>query len=286
MIVTNLEKEYIKNIAILLTCYNRINQTLRCLESLLQVSVPQNHRIEVFLVDDNSPDATGKIVKDTYPQVNVIYGDGELYWNRGMILAWKTAAQKLDYDFYLWLNDDVILVKETLNIFLDDLQKSGKEAAIIAGACKSSTNKVSYSGYLKKNGKKKLIPTGAPQQCDYFNGNVVLIPSSIFKKVGFLDPLFHHAQGDFDYGLRAKKEGFISYISSKYVGICELNKELPVWCNPNYSFITRWKHFKSPLGGRPKLNFAFNKRHNGLASAIFHYCTIHIRSILPILWKK
>ena len=46
-------------------------------------------------------EAVGKM----FPQVHIIKGDGNLFWNRGMYMAWQAAIKEKDYDFYLWLND-------------------------------------------------------------------------------------------------------------------------------------------------------------------------------------
>ena len=85
----------IMKIAILMTCHNRRETTLRCLESLAlekRVGVGQ-WKIDVFLVDDGSTDGTDEAVKATFPKVNVIRGTGNLYWAKGMELAWKTCLQ-------------------------------------------------------------------------------------------------------------------------------------------------------------------------------------------------
>ena len=76
----------IMKIAILMTCHNRRETTLRCLRGL-----PSD--VEVYLVDDGSTDGTDEAVKATFPKVNVIRGTGNLYWAKGMELAWKTCLQ-------------------------------------------------------------------------------------------------------------------------------------------------------------------------------------------------
>ena len=40
-----------------------------------------------------------------------------------MHLAWETAAKLNDYDFYLWLNDDVTLHKGAISELLNDSSK-------------------------------------------------------------------------------------------------------------------------------------------------------------------
>lgn len=92
-----------KRIAIIMTCFNRKEKTLKCLGSLLADS---EHNLQVYMVDDGSTDGTGDAVKVSFPQVNVIRGDGNLFWNRGMHMAFSKAVE-VGYDFYLWVNDDV-----------------------------------------------------------------------------------------------------------------------------------------------------------------------------------
>ncbi|WP_172594390.1 glycosyltransferase family 2 protein [Mariniphaga sediminis] len=277
-------QENTHKIAVLLTCFNRREKTLSCLNSLFGASMPEPYVAEVFLVDDGSTDGTGKAVKEQYPQVNIISGNGDLFWNRGMNLAWKTAAERKDFDFYLWLNDDVVLHEDSIEMLMQDFQKTGTQKAIVVGACCSQTGEATYSGYVSLRKKRMVKPTGEVQLCDYFNGNVVLIPTPVFEKVGFMDPVFHHGQGDFDYGLRAQKVGINSWVSSGFVGVCERHSELPRWCNPAYSLLARWKSFKSPLGGRPKSTFIFQRKYMGLPLAMFHYFTIHLRLIFPKIW--
>ena len=70
-------------IAAIITCHNRKEKTLVCLKSLFQII--QN--IDVFLTDDGSTDGTSEAVKKIYPQVNIIQGDGNLFWSRGMYIV-------------------------------------------------------------------------------------------------------------------------------------------------------------------------------------------------------
>ncbi len=274
------------NIAVLITCHNRKVKTLQCLKSLFNNEIPHNYKIEVFLVDDGSTDGSGTEIKKIFPQVNIIVGDGNLFWNRGMNLAWKTAVDIRDFNFFLWLNDDIELHQNSLNILLNDYLSVGSDDSIIVGACSSITGDVTYSGYIGLTKKLIIKPNGTIQKCEYFNGNIVLIPHSVFNKIGYLDSNFHHGQGDFDYGLRAKKKEINSWVSSKYIGICERHIEFPKWCNPDLSFKKRWESFRSPLGGRPSSTFFFQRKYIGLCTAIFHYLTLHLRLVIPKIWNK
>ena len=89
-----------KRIAALLTVHNRKDKTLACLGDLYKQHLPEGVVMEVYLTDDGCTDGTRESVKEKFPQVVIVNGDGSLFWNRGMIAAWKEAA-KCDYDYYL-----------------------------------------------------------------------------------------------------------------------------------------------------------------------------------------
>ena len=131
---------------------------------------------------------------------------------------------------------------------------------------------------------QRIIPNGETQRCDFFNGNIVLIPNSVYSEIGLLDDVFLHGKGDFDYGLRAKNSGIISYITSQSIGVCERHNQLPVWCNKKFNILKRIRAFYSPLGIDPYRTFIFEKRHYGVFIAIYHLFTIHIRLFFPSIW--
>lgn len=273
-----------ETLAVLITCHNRKDKTINCLTSLYDEIkyLKDTIKTDVFLVDDGSTDGTPEAIEINFPAVHIIPGNGHLYWNQGMYLAWETAS-RFKYDFYLWLNDDVCILPFGLSTLLQD-SREFMDKSIICGACEANDGSVSYSGYIQKS--KILIPVGRPIRCDYFNGNMVLVPKHVFNKLGNLDPVFHHGQGDFDYGLRAKKVGIHSYLSSIVTGECERSSTLPVWCNPAFSIHERYRAFKSPLGGRPRTTFIFQYRHLGLMPALFHYFTIYLRLFFPEQYNR
>lgn len=268
-------------IAILLTCHNRKLKTLQCLNNLfLQKGNEEEYNLEVFLVDDASSDGTAEAIKNQFPEVNIIEGNGNLFWNRGMHLAWKTAIAKKEFDYYVWLNDDTFLFKDALHTLL----LSVKPNSIISGTTQSLISKeTTYGGRINK---KLITPNGNIQSCDYFNGNFVLIPNDVFKVVGIQDPVFHHALGDFDYSLRAKKMGIQLYVAPSFIGTCESHDFVPKWQSSSETFINRLKFLYTPLSGcKPTDFFVFEKRHYGLIRACFHYFTLHLRAIVPSLWN-
>lgn len=207
-----------KRIAVLMTCYNRVNTTLECLRRLFAQGVPEGYLLDVWLVDDASPDKTGEKVKSAYPQVNVIQGTGSLFWCRGMHLAWSVALQHGDtcgwrYDFFIWLNDDVQLKSNAIADMLLDYKRHG---GVIVGKFSSDANESDIS-YGLKGGQ-------------YASGNFVLVPKEVVEKIGIICGKYHHQYGDYDYGLHVKKAGFALSPTRGFSGVCPQQPE-------------RYKHF-------------------------------------------
>lgn len=219
-------------IAVLMTCHNRVETTLACLRRL----VPQlGDGGRVFLVDDGSADSTGVKVKAEFPDVNVINGDGTLYWTKGMHLAWEAAIKSgFMFDFFLWLNDDVMLNPDAISNLISDYTQlttdhqslttihSSMPSPVIVGAC-SEDDAESACSYGATDAKDvKIAPNGSsPQRAwGWFNGNVVLVSNEVFGKVGMISPDYTHARADYDYAERLKLARVPFYVSSKYVGAC------------------------------------------------------------------
>ncbi|MDP5230063.1 MAG: glycosyltransferase family 2 protein [Cellulophaga sp.] len=272
-----------RKIAVLITCFNRKEKSVHCLKQLFS-NVPQNIELKVFLVDDGSTDGTSEAISSEFPQVRIIQGTGSLYWNRGMHLAWKTATDEGSFDYFMLLNDDTFLNDDALEELLYCADATQNKAVISAAFCSATTGEFSYGA--KDNKGKSVIPNGQVTTCFYINGNCMLIPNAVYQKVGILDPIYPHAIGDFDYGHRAMAKGFNLVTTRNYIGTCEPNEKLPTWCYGDIPFKKRVASLYSPLGNsHPKYYFVYTKRHFGIKKAVWHYFTIHLRLLIPGLWK-
>ncbi len=276
---------HLPTIAVLITCHNRKDKTIMCLSHLyFQKGLNENFQMEVFLVDDGSTDGTSEAIQVEFPDVNVIQGNGNLYWNRGMRLAWETAASSKELDYYLWLNDDTFLFEDALINLIDSARSKYNQTAIIGNTISDQKKVISYGGNTIDG--KRIIPNGQLQEAYSFNGNVVLIPKFVFQIVGLLDKRYPHAIGDFDYGLRMRGFNLKSYVTKDFVGSCEENEKLPIWCCHSVSLKNRIKNLYSPLGNsHPYYYFLFERIHYGILTAIKHFLTIHLRLFFPRLWK-
>jgi len=274
-----------QTLAVLITCYNRVNSTLKCLEHLFGAILSEGFELDIYLVDDNSPDQTGNIVKNKYPAINVIKGSGTLYWNGGMRLAWLTAAKNKDYDFYMWLNDDTFLEQNAITVLVDDyfnLKEKNIESILVGPLIDPETKQNVYGGFYNNI---RVIPSGKPQNCNSLVGNVVLVSKNICNSVGILSSLFSHGIGDTDYGIRVLKKGFKIHIASNYIGTCKLNDKIQ-WYDPEISFSERKRLLFSKTGGNYKEYIKFKKMHFGLLQAGLSIAKTITRLYFPKIFIK
>lgn len=268
-------------IAVLLTVHNRKSKTLSCLDSLFKAKLPAGYVFDVYLTDDGCTDGTPEAIRELFPYVNIIKGDGNLYWNRGMYTAWKEAA-KCKYDFYLWLNDDIEFFTNFLELIIDTSQ-TYNNLEIIVGATKSKqTGEFTYGGrYIDGSA---IEPNNKCHMVDMANGNCLLIPSYVFNKIGLMDSFYKHDKGDSDYSLMAKKNNIKIIQAFEYIGYCERHTKIPVWLDTNISLFQRLKYMHGVFGAQPKEVFYFENKHFGLIKAIKKIISNYCRCICPTLW--
>lgn len=237
--------------------FNRRDTTLRCLRSLFS----QQHdglALSVHLLDDASSDGTAEAVRTTFPDVEVINGDGQRFWGRGMFEA-MSAANTRSYDFLLWLNDDVDLLPSALDQLIAYQHAAARAAPgsehIIVGSMQDPVSgSLTYSGFKSVSRfhparLSRVTPTdGELTPCDTMNGNCVLVPAGVVKKIGLIDPTFVQQLGDIDYGYRAKRAGIRLWVTPHPVGKCEPNLKPARWQDPSLGAMARLRLLNTPHG--------------------------------------
>jgi GT2 family glycosyltransferase len=257
-----------ERIAVLITCHNRKAMTIACVERLLLQALPPAVVLKVYLVDDGSTDGTGEAIRDLFPEVQVINGNGSLFWCRGMRLAWQAAALE-DPEFYLWLNDDTVLdPKAICTLYSTWAEQAGasRPNTVVVGSCRDPETGVhTYGGKLRLGGHplilKPIPPANKALPCDTFEGNVVLVPRQVFTKVGALDN-FQHAIGDTDYGYRVRDSGCHLIIAPGYLASCSRNSS-PTYWHKGPSRWQRWCLLNSQKGLPPGDWLLLARRHSG-----------------------
>lgn len=280
----------IKKVAALLTCFNRKEHTLRCLEFLYKNNIPN---LSVFLVDDGSSDGTREAVTKEFSNVTILKGDGFLFWNGGMNKAFEAAIRE-EFSHYLWLNDDTLLYTSAWKILEESALKAQEmnpaPYIIVGSTCDPKTGKLTYGGLTRKEPLKKLkfhsvIPGNDILPCETMNGNCVLIDAAVVERIGGLDPYFTHAIGDFDYGLRATRHNCAVWIAPNFIGTCVKNDGKGSWTDKSLNAGDRLRAIRSTKGLPSKEWKEFAKRYSGIAWPIY-YISPYIRIYIEQFKRK
>ena len=278
--------------AVLITCYNRKEKTLNCIKSLYQSIYPDNYSFEVFLVDDGSTDGTSVAIKERFTQVNIVKGSGNLFWAGGMRLAWKTALSTNEYDAFLLLNDDVVLVNDFFLKLIEAIkytkQNNQADGIYCATTIDKNTNKVTYGGlqilvnglYLKT---KRLQILDKPQYCQIANANILLISNNVVKSIGIFDEKYTHGIADYDFTYNAHKKGFPIVLASGYGGYCS-DDHGNNWRGIDLSLTKRIEYLKSAKG------LAYNEYLYYIAKNFplfypYSFIMLWVKTLFPFLWE-
>lgn len=221
------EDRFLGRVTVLMTSFNRRQQTLACLRSLFDME--GQAALRVILVDDSSSDGTAAAVGEAFPDVTLVEGTGALYWAGGMRLAFERAWEQA-FDYLLWLNDDVVLASDAVKLLVGTERELRpiRGPSIIVGALQDpATGATTYSGVarrgLRRTEFRQIAPGNAPRRAETMNGNVVLVPRDVAQRLGPFARAYRHGIADYDYGLRGAAAGIETWIAPTFVGTCSRN---------------------------------------------------------------
>ena len=287
------QSENIKpNIAAVLTCFNRKEKTVQCIKSLADGN--SDCHIRFIVVDDNSTDGTKEALEDLSYDIKIIDGNGQLFWCGGMYTGLGYVLDNETTDYVLFVNDDVAFYPSIIDRMLVEVSEGASDSAsemavkidrpdILVGTTCDTDGKVSYGGVVltsKHLAKFEILDINQKRKCDTFNCNCALVPFEIVKKIGNFDNKYTHSMGDFDYGLRASRSGYIINNTDYYVGECDTNSEIGTWKDTALPRKERMR-LKETRKGLPKSDWwHFCKKNFGLMPAIYHSVTPYIRIMI------
>lgn len=245
-------------VAVVMTCHNRRDTTVRCLSALRAQGAKTE--LSLFVTDDGSTDGTSEAIRGVWPEATIIHGTGTLFWAAGMALAERSAVRHRP-DYLLWLNDDTLLDADALPRLL--AVSRDEPAAIVVGATVDpETGEGTYGGRTRIDYHPqrfaRLPLSNHVQRADTFNGNVVLVPWSARVAVGPIDGAFPHAYADDDYGLRATAKGVPIIQAPGAVGTCPRDPAMPT---SSRGIADRWQHLQSPTGLPWRAQSRYLRRH-------------------------
>ncbi|MDZ4294047.1 MAG: glycosyltransferase family 2 protein [Hydrogenophaga sp.] len=278
-------------VAVLLTCHNRKNKTLSCLETLHLAAIHIEIDFQVYLVDDGCTDGTVESVSNTFPSVKIIQGNGKLYWAGGMRLAWNTALKEQNYDAFILLNDDVKLHAEFIENFItcDEYSRTTYGSAGVYSAATEDPvdQKITYGGskilgHRFRVKSKPVVPENSPQLIDIANANILWVDQCVVKAIGILDCRFTHGIADYDFALRARKSGFPVLLANKAGGLC-INDHGKNFLSHYETLARRIRYLKSPTG-LAYSDYLFYVRRHFPSTLPYAFSMLWLKTLAPRLW--
>ena len=157
-------------------------------------------------------------------------------------------------------------------------------AGAFAGTAEDRLGRLSYGGRTKY-GRIITPDPMIPEPCDIFNGNLVLVPDFVYRRLGTLDRIYSHSFGDFDYGVRAAKKNLTAVVAPGVLAECDRNEALPKWRDPAFSLKVRYASIMGPKGRPFKEQFIYDFRAFGPVRAMLHFLSLNLKVLFPMRYK-
>lgn len=269
-------------VTVIFTCFNRKEKSLKCIKTLASQDLGIEYQF--IIVDDNSTDGTAEAIMALGNNVELLRGNGSLYWAGGMRKGLEAYIESgFDSEYVLLVNDDVEFYEGIVDKLITESKK--KKNAVIVGATCDNSGAFSYGAMQlivprKRDLYRQVSPTEGNVECDTFNCNCVLLSDATFRKAGNFDPMYTHSLADIDYGLRLRKLGFHIYSSEEYVGVCNKNSNKGTWADSSLPRRERLKKKETPKGAPCREWFHFMKKNFGLKEAIKYSISPYVRIFL------
>jgi GT2 family glycosyltransferase len=202
-------------LAIVILNFNGFEMTKKCINSILSVD-NKDIKSEIIIIDNASTDNSLKKLYSEYGQ----YDNIKILANNKNLGFAKACNQGIKYainngaEYILLVNNDVEVKPHFLNGVIDKF-KSDKRIGLIAGKLHQGKSgkdiEIGSSkiiNWLGKTRKRDLNRGNTEEVIASTTGAMMLIPSYVINKVGFLDERYFFGFEDLEYCNRLNKIGY------------------------------------------------------------------------------
>lgn len=211
--------------------HNRREETLQCIRSIGRSDLT-GIDLHMIIVDDGSTDGTAEAIRSEFPEVEIVDGDGNLWYtagtNRGL-----SAALNHEPDYILAINNDQIFDEDCIRSMIECGEKYPKSvigSLLLNWDTPHSLFQVSprfefWSGGFRHWYKQSVwtVPD-KPWEVELIVGNCVLYPAVAVKEVGLMDERNLVQYGDAEYTPRMRRNGWRLLIEPKARVFCKPNE--------------------------------------------------------------
>jgi len=205
--------------SIIILNYNGENFLKNCIDSVLNET---KRDIEIIIVDNNSPDNSGRKISDKYPQCKFILNKKNLGVPEGLNVGIKNS----NGEFIVLLNNDLIVTTGWLDGFFSAYEKCGDALYQPKFLKMKNVNELDGTGnminlfgfaFARSKGKPDLGQYEKMEEISYASGTCMFIPKKIFDEIGLFDGKFFAYHEEVDFGWRARLFGYKSYYVPKTI---------------------------------------------------------------------
>lgn len=201
------------NIYAIVVTFNGAKWIDKCLNSLFTSSFP----VHIIVVDNASTDNTVEIIKNLYPDVDMIQSSGNLGFGKANNIGIKKALEE-GADYFFLLNQDVWIEKSTIETLISVINKNPEIGIISPVHLNGSGTGLDYNFSLC------LIPNRCPffysdlyadqynmkpfYEIEFVNAAAWLVSKSCMIAVDGFSPIFDHYGEDEDFVNKAIYAGY------------------------------------------------------------------------------
>jgi GT2 family glycosyltransferase len=220
----------VKRVEIVAPVHNRREITLLCLRSLARLNTEELN-IHIIIVDDGSTDRTGEAISREFSEVEVVPGDGNLWFTEGTNMGVR-AALKYQPDYILMINDDAVFDADFLRYMVETAEKYPRSVVgslLLLWDMPHKLFQVAPIWNTWKGGWQHweqqtiwTIPT-KPWEVDIIVGNCVLVPVEAIREQGLMNSKRYPNFGDAEYTPRLKRNNWRLLIDPRARVFCQPN---------------------------------------------------------------
>lgn len=222
------------HVEVIAPVHNRRDITLQCLQSLSRIDCT-GLKVHIIIVDDGSTDGTDEAIRKRFPDVEIVKGDGNLWYTAGTNRGIEAALEKCP-DYVLAINDDSVFDEKFLVHLVNCAEANPRSVVgpllllwdqphkVFQVAPKWS---VAYGGWQHLNKQTVWTMPREAWDVEAIVGNCVLFPVGAIKQAGLMDAQTFPHYGDTDYTVRMRKIGWRLMIEPRSRIFCQPNAPLP-----------------------------------------------------------
>ena len=218
------------HIEIITPVHNRRDITLQCLKSISRINT-DGLTIHTIIVDDGSTDGTAEAIRENFPHVEIVEGDGSLWFTEGTNVGVR-AALKHDPDYVLMINDDQVFDARFLEYMVETAEKYPRSVVGSLLLLWDEPHKLfqvapvwdTWAGDWRHWYEQTVwtIPK-KPWKVDLIVGNCLLVPTEAIRRHGLMDSKRFPNFGDAEYTPRLKRNGWRLLIEPRARVFCQPN---------------------------------------------------------------